>query len=95
MGEFLEVLLEGVLEFIVDVSDTAATSKSAPAPLRILAAVLIFCFFGGAFGGLIFAGVMLIKDGDWIFGVICFAIAALIMWYLIHKFRKIFNSRRG
>lgn len=96
MDDLIEVLLENLLEGAVDVIDTASTSNRLPVGLRILAAVILFLFLGGVFGLIIFTGVMLIKeDGAVLPAVIMFAIAAFMLGYLIYKFHKIFNSRRG
>lgn len=95
MEDLIEVLIENLLEGAVDVIDTASTSNRLPAGLRIACAVMLFLFFGGVFGLMIFAGVMLIKDGLWLPGIIMFAIAAFMPGYLIYKFRKIFNSRHN
>lgn len=96
MEDLFEVLIENLFEGAVDVIDTASTSNRLPVGVRIVCAVMLFLFLGGAFGGIIFTGVMLIvEDGLWLPGIIMFAIAALMLGYLIYKFRKIFNSRRN
>lgn len=96
MEDLFEVLIENLFEGAVDVIDTASTSNRLPLGVRIACAVMLFLFLGGAFGGIIFTGVMLIiADGLWLPGIIMFAIAALMLGYLIYKFRKIFNSRRN
>lgn len=96
MEDLIEVVIENLFEGAVDVIDTASTSNRLPAGLRIACAVMLFLFLGGAFGGIIFTGVMLIvENGLWLLGIIMFAIAALMLGYLLYKFRKIFNSRRG
>lgn len=95
MEDFFGGLLSDLLEGAVDVIDTGSTSTGLPLGLRIACAVLLLLFLGGAFGLIIFTGVMLIKDdGLWLPGIIMFAIAAFMLGYLIFKFRKIFNSRR-
>lgn len=95
MEDFFGELLSDLLEGAVDVIDTGSTSTGLPLGLRIACAVLLLLFLGGAFGLIIFTGVMLIKDGGlWLPGIIMFAIAAFMLGYLIFKFRKIFNSRR-
>ncbi|MDE7361014.1 MAG: hypothetical protein K2N38_03670 [Oscillospiraceae bacterium] len=96
MDDIIEVLIENLLEGAVDVIDTASTSNRLPVGLRIACAVMLFLFLGGVFGMMVFVGVMLIKeDGLWLPGIIMFAIAAFMLGYLIYKFRKVFNSRRG
>lgn len=95
MEDIIEVLIENLFEGAVDVIDTASTSNRLPVGLRIACTVMLFLFFGGVFGLMIFVGVMLIKeDGLWLPGIIMFAIAAFIPGYLIYKFRKIFNTHR-
>lgn len=95
MEDIIEVLIENLFEGAVDVIDTASISSRLPVGLRIACAVMLFLFFGGVFGLMIFVGVMLIKeDGLWLPGIIMFAIAAFIPGYLIYKFRKIFNTHR-
>lgn len=94
MEDLFEVVIENLLEGAVDVIDTASTSSRLPLGLRIACAVMLFLFFGGVFGLMIFAGVMLIvEDGLWLPGIIMFAIAAFIMGYLVWKFKKILNRR--
>ncbi|MCM1166986.1 MAG: hypothetical protein NC299_12600 [Lachnospiraceae bacterium] len=95
MDDLIEVLIESLFEGLVDGIDSASTSKRLPAGLRILFAALLFLFFGAVFGGMVFAGVMLIKEGTWLLGLIMFAIAAGVLGYLIWKFFKIFNGRSG
>lgn len=95
MEDLFEVVIENLFEGAVDVIDTASTSNRLPVGVRIACAVMLFLFLGGAFGGIIFTGVMLIKeDGLWLPGIIMFAIAALMLGYLIYKFRKISNTHR-
>lgn len=95
MEDLFEVLIENLFEGTLDVIDTASTSSRLPVGVRIVCAVMLFLFLGGAFGGIIFTGIMLIKeDGAVLPAVIMFAIAAFMLGYLIYKFRKIFNSRR-
>lgn len=95
MEDFLGELISELLEGAVDVIDTGSTSSRLPLGLRIACAVMLFLLLCGAFGLIVFTGVMVIKeDGLWLLGIIMFAIAALMLGYLIFKFRKIFNSRR-
>lgn len=90
MDDFIEVLIEELLEGIVDGVDSASTSKRLPVGLRIFFAVLLLVFFGGVFGLMTFVGIMLIKDnGAILAGIFMFAIAAFILGYLIRKIRKI------
>ncbi len=96
MEDFFGELISELLDGAVDVIDTGSTSSGLPLGLRIACAVMLFLFLGGAFGLIVFTGVMLIKEeGLWLPGIIMFAVAAFMLGYLIFKFRKIFNSRRG
>lgn len=95
MEDFFGELLSELLDGAVDVIDTGSTSRGLPLGLRIACAVMLFLFLGGAFGLIVFTGVMLIKeDGLWLLGILMFAIAAFMLGYLIYKFRKIFNRHR-
>lgn len=92
MEDFLESLFGELLEGFVDVVDTASTSDGLPVGLKIASAVMLFLFLGGALGGIIFAGIMLVKEDAALPGVVMFAIAAFILGYLIFKFNKIFKT---
>ena len=95
MEDFFGELLSDLLEGAVDVIDTGSTSTGLALGLRIACAVLLLLFLGGAFGLIIFTGVMLIKDdGLWLPGIIMFAIAAFMLGYLIFRFLRISNTRR-
>ena len=94
MEDIIEVVIENLLEGALDIVDTASTSKRLPVGLRIFAAVMLFLILSGVLGGIIFAGVMVIKnDGSVLLGILMFAIAAFIMGYLVWKFKKILNRR--
>lgn len=88
VSEIIGIILDGALE------TATSESKRVPAALRILCVLLIVVLFGGVSFLLIFVGVALMRDGNWVPAVILFATAAFFLGFFVWKFVKFFRKRR-
>lgn len=83
----MDILFEFVFEIIVEGAFEVATSESrrVPVPLRILCMLFIVVLFGGITFMVIFCGVILARDGNWVLAILLFAVAVLFIGGLVRK----------
>ncbi len=89
----MELLFELILELVMEGSIEASRSKAVPKPVRIVLAALVVLFFLAAIGLIVFAGILMIRDGNTLAGAFMFLLAALLLALSIRGFIRTYLKK--
>ena len=89
----MDSLIEMILELVLEGSFEASKSKLVPKPMRIILAALVVLFFLAAIGLVVFAGILMIRDGKPLGGAVMFLLAALLLAFSIRGFIRTYLKK--